>query len=64
MSDCPGRKLFSGASGPDVRRYSRLGIAQPSGQNLAFTLEQLVMEYRQLYRAACLQTNPGFDPTL
>ena len=48
--------------GPQARTFGGAAVwvlPNPSGRNLAFTLEQLVAAYRQLYRAACLHTGPG-----
>ncbi|VVN92076.1 G/U mismatch-specific DNA glycosylase [Pseudomonas fluorescens] len=69
-----GKAAYVGLSGQKVIQWGRQAqtfcgaavwvLPNPSGRNLAFALEQLVAAYRQLYRAACLQTNPGFDPTL
>jgi TDG/mug DNA glycosylase family protein len=61
-----GKAAYSGLSGKKLIAWGRQAetfghaavwvLPNPSGRNLAFTLEQLVTAYRQLARAAGFQT--------
>ena len=64
-----GKAAYGGLSGQKVIEWGRQAqtfggaavwvLPNPSGRNRGFTLEQLVVAYRQLYRAACLPTHPA-----
>ncbi|VVQ20893.1 G/U mismatch-specific DNA glycosylase [Pseudomonas fluorescens] len=56
--------IVSSSVGPQARTFGGAAVwvlPNPSGRNLAFTLEQLVAAYRQLHRAAGLQAYSHLD---